>query len=100
MQLADETRQEAVIRLVESLSRYAGWLGKDRTADAVRVHVQALENAVTARTDASPWLRALQEDVKKLPGGDVRKIFRDALTAVTALLEPPSPDSTPSADSA
>jgi hypothetical protein len=30
----------------------------------------------------------------------VRKIFRDALTAVTVLLESPSPDSTPSADSA
>ena len=100
MQLANETHDEAVIRLVESLSRYAGWLGKDRTADAVRSHVQALENAVTAHTDALPWLRALQEDVKKLPGGDVRKIFRDALTAVAVLLEAPSPDSTPSPDSA
>ena len=75
---------EVVTRLTNTFVRYAGWLGNDRPANAVRTHAQALGRAVEARADTSTWITLLDDDLKRLPSSEVRKMLRRTLTELSA----------------
>ena len=82
-----EEPSEVVTRLTDAFVRYAGWLGNDRPASAVRTHAQALGRAVEARADMSTWITLLDDDLKRLPSSEVRKMLRRTLTELSAAVE-------------
>jgi hypothetical protein len=81
-----ETTDETLARLLDSVARYAGWLGRDRPSIALRANVQALEIAVSAGTEIAPCLRVLDVDLQRVPDGAVRKILRKALAEISVVL--------------
>ena len=79
---------ERVTLRLSQLERYAGWLGKDQVSVAVRADVRALGAAMAAGDETSLLLLTLDQNIGRLPSGDLRKIVRKALTQVRAVLEP------------
>ena len=71
----DPARIEALKPLFETLQRYAGWLGRERSSVLVRADVQALGTAIDACADPSPGLLALETNIARLPSGEVRKML-------------------------
>jgi hypothetical protein len=73
----------------DTLQRYAGWLDRDRTSVMVRADVRALGIAIDASADPSPSLLALDTNIARLPGGDLRKMIRIAAGQLRSeLIEP------------
>jgi hypothetical protein len=64
--------------MYDTLQRYAGWLDRERPSTMVRSAVQALGLAIASSADPSPSLEALDTQIARLPGGDMRKMLRDA----------------------
>jgi hypothetical protein len=79
---------EALKRPLSELGRYAGWLGKDHVAVAVRAGVHALGAAIDIGTDTSLSLLTLDKDIGRLPSGDLRKMLRKALGEIRGVLGP------------
>jgi hypothetical protein len=76
-------------QLFDTLQRYAGWLDRDRTSVMVRADVKALGVAIDASADPSPSLLALDTNIARLPGGDLRKMLRIAASQLRCeLIEP------------
>jgi len=73
---------------VSDLQRYAGWLAKGHASVAVRADVQALGVAIDTGNKALPALQALDNDLGRLPSGGIRKMLRQALEEIRAVLEP------------
>jgi hypothetical protein len=65
-------------QLHAALERYGGWLNRERTAATVRADIQALGAAIHAGTDPSPLLETLDGNIARLPGGELRKMMRQA----------------------
>jgi hypothetical protein len=84
--------REAWTTPLSQLERYAGWLGKDQVSVAVRADVKALGAAMDAGSETSLLLFTLDQNIGRLPSGDVRKIVRKALTEIRAVLEPSDVD--------
>ncbi len=80
--------RERVTVPLSQLERYTGWLGKDQVSVAVRADVKALGAAMAGGGETSLLLLTLDQNVGRLPSGDLRKIVRKALTEVRAVLEP------------
>ena len=76
----DTAPVDALRPLVETLQRYAGWLGRERTSVLVRADVEALGIAIDACADPFPGLLALETNIARLPSGEVRKMLRVAAT--------------------
>ena len=76
MNPADPATTETLKELHRTLQRYAGWLARERTAAMVRADVEALGEAIDARTDPSALLQALDGNIAKLPSGELRKLLR------------------------
>ena len=72
-----------------SLQRYAGWLDRDRASVLVRSHVEALGAAIDAGADTSGLLGSLDDTIKRLPGGGMRKMLRATAGQVRRALEEP-----------
>jgi len=71
-------RAEALRPLYDSLHRYAGWLDRARTSVMVRADVEALGAALNTCADPWPLLHALDANIARLPGGEMRKMLRVA----------------------
>jgi hypothetical protein len=80
--------REALTGPLSQLERYAGWLGKDQVSVAVRADVKALSAAMDTGGETSLLLLTLDQNIGRLPSGDVRKIVRKALIEIRAVLEP------------
>jgi hypothetical protein len=78
--------REALKQLCNTLQRYAGWLGRERTSAVVRAEVQALGDAIDSCVDPLPLLQALDTDIARLPSGDVRKMLRGAASEMRRAL--------------
>jgi hypothetical protein len=78
---------DAVRQLHDTLQRYAGWLDRERTSAMVRADVHALGVALDAGSDPEPVLHALDADLARLPGGDLRKMLRTAARDIRRALE-------------
>lgn len=83
-----EADADALKRLVSDLQRYAGWLAKDHASVSVRAGVQALGVAIDRGSEALPVLQSLDNDLGRLPSGGIRKMLRQALEEIRAVLEP------------
>ena len=82
---------ELLKQLHSTLQRYAGWLDRESTSALVRSDVQALGAAIDSSADLSPMLLALDVSIARLPGGELRKLLRDAAGKMRrALGEPQS----------
>ena len=66
----------ALKQLCESLQRYGGWLDRAHQSAIVRADIEALGTAIEARANPSSLLEALEIDLARLPGGEVRKMLR------------------------
>jgi hypothetical protein len=75
------------LSLLDSVQRYAGWLGKDHVSAAVRADVCGLAAAINAGHETSGCLQRLDKDVQRLHGGGVRTMLRRALRALQAELD-------------
>ena len=82
---------DTLTRPMSELQRYAGWLGKDRVAVAVRADVLAFDAAMKGGSETSLLLLTLEQDIQRLPGGAVRKMLRKTVGEIRAVLEPPLP---------
>ena len=71
-------RAEALKPLCDRLQRYAGWLDRERTSVLVRADVEALGTAINMCADPLPLLHALETNIARLPGGEMRKMLRVA----------------------
>jgi hypothetical protein len=80
--------REALTRPLSALERYAGWLARDHVSVAVRADVQALGAAMDAGNETSLLLLTLDKDIGRLPSGDLRKMLRNALGEIRAVLGP------------
>ena len=78
---------EPVQQLYDTLQRYAGWLDRERASVMVRADVVALGVALDGRADPAPLLQALDTDLARLPGGEVRKILRTAAGKIRRAVE-------------
>lgn len=78
---------QAVKPLYEALHRYAGWLDRERASVQVRADVAALGVALDARADPTPLLQALDTNLARLPGSDLRKILRTAAGKIRRAVE-------------
>ncbi len=78
---------QALKQLYDALHRYAGWLDRERTSVLVRADVVALGAALDARADPTPLLQALDTDLARLPGGDLRKMLRTAAAKIRRAVE-------------
>jgi len=83
----DPGSAQAVQQLYDSLQRYAGWLNRERTSATVRADVQALGAALDASADPMALLQALDTDLARLPGGELRKMLRTAAGKIRRALE-------------
>jgi hypothetical protein len=83
----DPGSAQAVQQLYDSLQRYAGWLNRERTSVTVRADVQALGAALDASADPTALLQALDTDLARLPGGELRKMLRTAAGKIRRALE-------------
>ena len=72
-----------------SLQRYAGWLDRDRASVIVRADVQALGAAIDSGADTSVLLQALDANIARLPGGDMRKMLRVTAGQIRRALDDP-----------
>ena len=79
----------ALQSLYLSLQRYAGWLDRDRASVMVRAGVQALGAAIDTGADASAPLQALDANIARLPGGDMRKMLRVTAGQIRRALDEP-----------
>ena len=79
----------ALTALYLALQRYAGWLDRDRASVMVRADVQALGAAIDTGTDASALLQALDANIARLPGGDMRKMLRVTAREIRRALDEP-----------
>ncbi len=68
----------ALKQLHETLERYAGWLDRERASMLVKADVKALGAAIDARADPLLLLQALDNNIARLPGGEMRKMLRVA----------------------
>lgn len=82
---------DTLTRPMSELQRYAGWLGKDRVAFAVRADVLAFDAAMKGGRETSLLLLTLEQDIQRLPGGAVRKMLRKTVGEIRAVLEPELP---------
>ena len=78
--------REALKRPLSDLERYAGWLAKDHVSVAVRADVHALGTAIDVGHETSLLLLTLDKDIGRLPSGDLRKMLRNALREIRAVL--------------
>jgi hypothetical protein len=78
---------QAVKQLYDTLQRYAGWLDRERTSVVVRADVVALGAALDTSADPRPLLQALDTDLARLPGGDLRKMLRTAAGKIRCAVE-------------
>jgi hypothetical protein len=83
---ADTPATEPEVHPLEALDRYAGWLGRDRLSVAIRADVVALGEAMGAGTGASTCLRALDDDIARLPAGGMRPLLRRAAVTMRETL--------------
>jgi hypothetical protein len=83
----DPRSGEAVVQLYQTLQRYAGWLDRERASATVRTDVQALGAALDAGTDPRPLLLALENNLARLPGGELRKLLRAAAGKIRRAVE-------------
>lgn len=74
-------------QVYETLQRYAGWLGRERTSVMVRADVVALGVALDTRADPFPLLQALEANLARLPGGELRKMLRVAAEKIRRAAE-------------
>lgn len=82
---------ETVRAHYDALERLAGWLGRDRASVTVRADVKALGIAIDTCADPGPLLQALEADLVRLPGGDLRKMMRAVSKKVRlAVAAPPT----------
>lgn len=88
MEMMDHGSPDAVQQLYDTLQRYAGWLDRERTSAMIRTDVRALGVALNAGTDPQPLLQALDADLARLPGGEVRKMLLAAARQIRRALEP------------
>ncbi len=88
------TRAAALLPLLEALERHAGWLPSDRNSLALRAHGRALSTAVAAGTDEWGWIRLIEDDLHRLPGGEIAKMLRRTLTAISTVLGTRADDAT------
>jgi hypothetical protein len=72
----DAGSAEALKQRYGTLQRYAGWLDRERTSVMVRADVQALGAAIETCADPLPLLQALDTNIARLPGGELRKMLR------------------------
>ena len=79
----------ALTSLYLALQRYAGWLDRNRASVMVRADVQALGAAIDTGTDASALLQALDANIARLPGGDMRKMLRVTAGQIRRALDDP-----------
>jgi hypothetical protein len=83
----DPGSADAVVQLYQTLQRYAGWLDRERASVTVRTDVQALGVALDAGTDPRPLLQALENNLARLPGGELRKLLRAAAGKIRRAVE-------------
>lgn len=76
-------------QLYDTLHRYAGWLDRERASTLVRADVVALGAALDARADPTLLLQALDTDLARLPGGELRKMLRTAAGDIRRAVEQP-----------
>jgi hypothetical protein len=74
-------------QLYDMLQRYAGWLDRERTSVMVRADVVALGVALDTRADPTLPLQALDTDLARLPGSDLRKMLRAAAGKIRRAVE-------------
>jgi hypothetical protein len=77
---------EAIQRPFSQLERYAGWLARDHVSVAVRADVQALGAAIHVGHDTSLELLKLDQDIGRMPSGDIRKMLRKAMKEIRVVL--------------
>ena len=80
------TRADILLPLLEALERHAGWLPSDRNSLALRAHGRALSTAVAAGTDEWVWIPLIEADLHRLPAGEIPKMLRRTLTAISVVL--------------
>jgi hypothetical protein len=73
--------------LFETLQRYAGWLNRDRPSVVVRADVAALGVAISTGLDTRAPLDAVDEGLKRLPGGSMKTMLRATAAKVRRELE-------------
>ena len=78
---------DALARPFSQLERYAGWLARDHVSVAVRADVQALGAAMNVGHDTSLELLKLDQDINRMPSGDIRKMLRKALLEIRGALD-------------
>ena len=74
-------------QLYDTLQRYAGWLDRERTSVLVRADVVKLGAALDACADPTPLLQALDTNLARLPGGELRKMLRTAAGKIRRAVE-------------
>ena len=84
--LADTPATEPEVPPLEALGRYAGWLGREQLSVAIRADVVALGEAMGAGTGAATCLRALDDDIARLPAGGMRPLLRRAAVTMRETL--------------
>jgi hypothetical protein len=78
-------------RPFSQLERYAGWLARDHVSVAVRADVQALGAAMNVGHDTSLELLKLDQDIARMPSGDIRKMLRKAMKEIRVVLAVDAP---------
>jgi len=78
---------QAVKPLYDTLHRYAGWLNRDRTSVIVRADVAALGIAFATNADVLASLRALETNLARLPGGELRRMLRKTSSEIRRAVE-------------
>ena len=81
-----DNQADALKPLYDRLHRYAGWLDRERTSVTVRADVEALGAAINTGTDPLPLLHALDANLARLPGGEMRKMLRVAASEMRRAL--------------
>ena len=75
--------------LYEALSRYAGWLNRERPSRLVRTDVESLGTAIETNSDPRPHLEKLEANIASLPGGEVRTMIRKIVVQLRQKFEAP-----------
>ena len=83
----DVVTTDPVRQLYDALQRYGGWLDRERTSVMVRKDIVALGVALDTRADTGPLLQALETDLARLPGGELRKMLRVAAGKIRRAVE-------------